>query len=87
MDGLYGLKPWYAARLGGVRGVLVRRRVSPHAITAAGVVAGAGAGAALGLLRPGLVAGVVVTLLLALRLACANLDGAIARETGVGALC
>lgn len=84
MDGLYGLKPWYAARLGGVRGVLVRRRVSPDTITAAGVVAGAGAGAALGLLRPGLIAGVAVTLLLALRLACANLDGAIARETGRG---
>ncbi|WP_433337363.1 CDP-alcohol phosphatidyltransferase family protein [Spirillospora sp. CA-294931] len=82
MDGLYALKPWYAARLGGVRATLARRRVSPDAVTAAGVAAGAAAGAALALVRPGPLAGVLVALLLAARLACANLDGALARETG-----
>ncbi|MFC6886407.1 CDP-alcohol phosphatidyltransferase family protein [Actinomadura yumaensis] len=84
MDGLYALKPWYADRLGGVRAALVRRRVSPDAVTAAGVAAGAGAGCALALTAPGPLAGLLVTLLLAARLACANLDGAIARETGRG---
>ncbi|MFD0690507.1 CDP-alcohol phosphatidyltransferase family protein [Actinomadura fibrosa] len=95
MDGLYALKPWYAARLGGVRSVLVRRRVSPDAVTAAGVLAGGAAGAALALTgagpgaawilsEPGPAAGLLVAFLLAVRLACANLDGAIARETGRG---
>lgn len=82
MDGLYALKPWYAARLGGVRGVLARHRVAPDVVTLAGVVAGAGAGCALAFVRPGLLAGLLVTFLLAVRLACANLDGALARETG-----
>jgi phosphatidylglycerophosphate synthase len=84
MDGLYALKPWYAARLGGVRTALARHRVSPDAVSAAGVVAGAGAGCALAFVRPGLIAGLLVTVLLAVRLACANLDGALAREIGRG---
>ncbi|WP_242907066.1 CDP-alcohol phosphatidyltransferase family protein [Actinomadura terrae] len=82
MDGLYALKPWYAARLGGVRAALVRRGVSPDAVTAAGVLSGGAAGAALALVEPGPAAGLLVTVLLAARLACANLDGAIARESG-----
>jgi CDP-diacylglycerol--glycerol-3-phosphate 3-phosphatidyltransferase len=82
MDGLYALKPWYAARLGGVRAALARHRVAPNAVTMAGVVAGAGAGCGLAFVRPGLIAGLFVTFLLAVRLACANLDGALARETG-----
>jgi CDP-diacylglycerol--glycerol-3-phosphate 3-phosphatidyltransferase len=82
MDGLYALKPWYASRLRGVRAVLVRRRVAPHAVTTAGVVAGGGAGCALAFVHPGPLAGVLVTVLLMTRLGCANLDGALARETG-----
>jgi CDP-diacylglycerol--glycerol-3-phosphate 3-phosphatidyltransferase len=56
--------------------------VSPHVVTVAGVVFGGGAGAALALLRPGVLAGVVVAVLLAGRLACANLDGGVARDAG-----
>lgn len=82
MDGLYALKPWYAARLAGVRHVLVTRRVSPNALTAAGIGAGAGAGAALALLPAGPAAGLTVGALVAARLACANLDGGVARESG-----
>jgi CDP-diacylglycerol--glycerol-3-phosphate 3-phosphatidyltransferase len=83
LAGLYALKPWYGRRLARVRAVLVRRRVSPHAVTAAGVIAGAVAGCALAAFpAPGLIAGGLVTFALAARLAFANLDGAVARETG-----
>jgi CDP-diacylglycerol--glycerol-3-phosphate 3-phosphatidyltransferase len=82
MDGFYALKPWYAGRLGRLRRVLVARRVAPTTITVAGVAFGGAAGAALALLRPGPVAAVAVGLLLAARLASANLDGGVAREAG-----
>ncbi|MFI8929788.1 CDP-alcohol phosphatidyltransferase family protein [Streptomyces sp. NPDC053474] len=79
--GLYALKPWYARKLSGVRGALARRAVSPDALTAAGVVCAAGAAAALAWL-PAPLAALPVAALLAARLACANLDGALARDTG-----
>ncbi|MEW1887525.1 CDP-alcohol phosphatidyltransferase family protein [Streptomyces sp. NBC_00523] len=81
MNGLYALKPWYADRLSGVRAALVRREVSPDTLTAAGVAAAAGAAAALAWL-PAPVAALPVAVLLAARLAFANLDGALARDTG-----
>ncbi|WP_282797130.1 CDP-alcohol phosphatidyltransferase family protein [Streptomyces sp. CC224B] len=79
--GLYALKPWYARKLSGARGALARRAVSPDALTAAGVVCAAGAAAALAWL-PAPAAALPVAVLLAARLACANLDGALARDTG-----
>ncbi|GAA2462033.1 hypothetical protein GCM10010433_75440 [Streptomyces pulveraceus] len=82
MNGLYALKPWYADRLSGVRASLVRHEVSPDTLTAAGVVAAAGAAAALAWLPTGPAAALPVALLLAARLAFANLDGALARDTG-----
>src|SRR5205809_6071920 len=82
MNGLYALKPWYARRLGRLRRALVTRNVAPGTVTAAGVAAGTAAGVALATIRPGPVAAVVVGALLAARLACANLDGAVAREAG-----
>jgi CDP-diacylglycerol--glycerol-3-phosphate 3-phosphatidyltransferase len=82
MNGIYALKPWYAARLQPVRRALVARRVSPSALTWAGVGCGGAAGAAVAVLRPGPVAALVVGLLLAARLGCANLDGGVARESG-----
>ena len=81
-NGLYGLKPWYAGRLSFIRRRLVAADVSPHVVTVAGIAFGGGAGAALALLRPGVLAGVVVAALLAGRLACANLDGGVARDGG-----
>ena len=81
MDGLYALKPWYAARLGGIRDELVARRVSPDALTVAGVGCAAGAGLAIATLPAGWAA-LAVAPLLAARLACANLDGGVARESG-----
>jgi CDP-diacylglycerol---glycerol-3-phosphate 3-phosphatidyltransferase len=80
--GLYSLKPWYARRLAPVRRRLVAANVPPAAITLAGVVFGAGAGAVLAVLRPGPAAGAAVAALLAARLACANLDGTVARDRG-----
>src|SRR6516164_11170274 len=79
-DGLYICKSWYADRLAPVRQRLVALNVPPSAITTAGIFFGAGAGVALALLRPGPVAGLAVALLLAARLACANLDGGVARD-------
>ncbi|MFF1696984.1 hypothetical protein ACFVXC_25810 [Streptomyces sp. NPDC058257] len=81
MNGLYTLKPWYADRLSGVRGALARREVSPDALTMAGVLCAAGAAAALAWL-PVPIAALPVAVLLAARLAFANLDGALARDTG-----
>jgi CDP-diacylglycerol--glycerol-3-phosphate 3-phosphatidyltransferase len=78
--GLYSFKSWYAGLLAPVRKRLVTARVSPNVITAAGIAFGAGAGASIALLRPGPLAGLAVAALLAARLACANLDGGVARE-------
>lgn len=82
MNGLYALKPWYAARLSGVRGTLVARRVRPAVLTWAGVGFGGAAGAAVAVLRPGPVTALLAGVLLAARLACANLDGGVARQSG-----
>lgn len=79
--GLYSLKGWFAARLRVIRELLVRKGVSPNAISVAGIVFAAGAGASLALV-PAPVAAIPVTLFLVLRLAAANLDGSVARETG-----
>jgi len=78
--GLYSFKSWYAGRLTPVRRGLVAANVPPAAITVTGIVFGGGAGAALALLRPGPAAGAAVAVLLAARLACANLDGGVARD-------
>jgi CDP-diacylglycerol---glycerol-3-phosphate 3-phosphatidyltransferase len=80
--GLYALKPWYADRLAGVRRGLAERGVTPGAVTVAGVGFGALAGLALATVRNPAIAAVLVAALLALRLAAANLDGSLARETG-----
>lgn len=78
---LYELKPWYGRRLSGVRRRLVARDVHPTAVTWTGVGAAGLAGIGLAVLPTGPAALAVVPLLAA-RLACANLDGALARETG-----
>jgi CDP-diacylglycerol---glycerol-3-phosphate 3-phosphatidyltransferase len=78
--GLYSFKSWYAGRLAPVRRSLAAANVSPTAITMTGIAFGAGAGAALALLRPGPAAGAAAAVLLAARLACANLDGGVARD-------
>jgi len=80
--GLYGFKSWYAIRLAPVRRRLVAAHVPPSAITVAGIVFGGGAGLVLALLHPGPAAGAAVAALLAARLACANLDGGVARDAG-----
>jgi CDP-diacylglycerol--glycerol-3-phosphate 3-phosphatidyltransferase len=79
--GLYALKPWYAVRLTGIRDWLIRHQVRPNTVSCAGIGFGVAAGAALAVLPIGW-AGVAVGPLLAARLAAANLDGALARETG-----
>lgn len=81
MNGLYALKPWFAARLAGVRRFLIDHDVRPATLTWASVGFGCAAGAALAFLPPGPVAGATVAVFLILRLACANLDGGLARES------
>ncbi len=76
--GLYALKPWYTRRLRVVVEGSARRGVSPDVFTALGVLAAVGAGAAIAVAWwP------VAFVLLAARLAGANLDGAVARARGV----
>lgn len=77
-QGLYALKPWYTRRLTPIVNAAVARRISPDAFTAAGVVAAGAAGVTVALGWWPLTA-----LFLALRLAGANLDGAVARARGV----
>lgn len=81
MTGLYALKPWYAARLSGIRRALARRGTHPDAVSIYGVGFAALAGTSLAVLPQGW-AVLAVGPLLALRLAAANLDGALARDTG-----
>jgi CDP-diacylglycerol---glycerol-3-phosphate 3-phosphatidyltransferase len=78
MNGLYKLKPWYTKRLTPIVNTAVAHRVSPDVFTAVGVLAAGAAGAAIALGWWPLVA-----LFLAMRLAGANLDGAVARARGV----
>ena len=78
MNGLYGLKPWFTRRLTFVVNAAVARKVSPDLFTAAGVVAAGAAGVFVALGWWPLAA-----LFLVLRLAGANLDGAVARARGV----
>lgn len=75
--GLYALKPWFTGRLTPIIDAAVARRVSPDVFTAAGVVAAGGRH--LGLWRSVCAASVFMVL----RLAGANLDGAVARARGV----
>lgn len=78
MKGLYALKPWYTRRFAGIVDFAVLHGISPDVFTASGMAAAA-------------VAGVFVALgwwplalmFLALRLAGANLDGAVARTRNV----
>src|ERR1700735_1670422 len=79
--GLYSFKSWYARRLAPVRRRLVAANVPPSLITMTGICFGAGAGAVLALMRPGArAAGAAVAARLPARLACANLDGGVARD-------
>jgi CDP-diacylglycerol---glycerol-3-phosphate 3-phosphatidyltransferase len=80
--GLYALKPWYARRLGGVRTRLVASGVDPAAISVAGIGFALAAAAVIALAPLNAFAAIAVAVLLAGRLACANLDGGVAREAG-----
>lgn len=75
--GLYALKPWFTRRLTPVVDAAVSRGVSPDVFTAAGVVAAGFGGAAVAMGWWPLAA-----LFMVLRLAGANLDGAVARAAG-----
>jgi CDP-diacylglycerol--glycerol-3-phosphate 3-phosphatidyltransferase len=76
--GLYALKPWFTGRLTFAVNAAVARQVSPDAFTAAGVVAAGAAGVAVAFGYWPLAAVFMV-----LRLAGANLDGAVARARGL----
>ncbi len=78
---LYALKPWYADLLSAPRDRLAARGTDPLRVTWSTAGAGALAGLALALLPTG-PAALVVAPVLAGRLALANLDGGLARQTG-----
>lgn len=77
-QGLYALKPWYTRRLTPIVNIAVARHMSPDVFTVGGVMSAGMAGVAVALGWWPLAA-----LFLALRLAGANLDGAVARARGV----
>lgn len=79
VQGLYALKPWYTRRLHCVVEHAVVHRLSPDLYTAAGV--GAAVCAAVAVANGCWLAALAF---LALRLAGANLDGAVARARGIG---
>ncbi|MGA5462842.1 CDP-alcohol phosphatidyltransferase family protein [Mycobacterium sp. NPDC050041] len=80
MQGLYALKPWYTRQLRGAVEHAVVHRISPDVYTAVGVAAAAcGAVAVANGWWPAALA------FLAVRLAGANLDGAVARARGISA--
>lgn len=83
--GLYAAKGWYTAQLGGVVDWAVRRQVSPDAFTAVGLTGGALAAVVLAVSAadPSGWWALPALLALAVRLAGANLDGAVARARGV----
>jgi CDP-diacylglycerol---glycerol-3-phosphate 3-phosphatidyltransferase len=78
MNGLYAVKPWYTRRLRRLVDLAVALRISPDVFTIIGVGA---AGIAAVCVARGWWLGALVGL--ALRLAGANLDGAVARARGV----
>ncbi len=78
MPSLYALKPWYTRRLRRLVDGAVARGTSPDVFTVVGVVGAAVAAVALALGWWHL-----ALLMLAVRLAGANLDGAVARARGV----
>jgi CDP-diacylglycerol--glycerol-3-phosphate 3-phosphatidyltransferase len=79
MNGLYGLKAWFTRMLTPVLNLAVRLGLSPNWLTALGVAgAGLAAWAVLNLNAW------LVALGLVIRLAGANLDGAVARARGLG---
>ncbi|MFG2196131.1 CDP-alcohol phosphatidyltransferase family protein [Streptomyces sp. NPDC048639] len=81
MNGLYALKPWFARRLAVLQRRLLRGGVSPDVVTFAGILCAGAAAISLAML-PATWAVLPVVVFLTARLACANLDGSIARETG-----
>ncbi|MGI5256820.1 CDP-alcohol phosphatidyltransferase family protein [Streptomyces angustmyceticus] len=80
MNGLYALKPWFARRLTVLQRQLIRVGVSPDVVTFAGILCAGVAAISLAML-PVPWAALPVAGFLTARLACANLDGSIARET------
>lgn len=78
MRGLYALKPWYSRRLTSSIRFAVARDLSPDVFTLVGVVSALGAGVAIAYGN-----WILALVLLAGRLAGANLDGAVARARGV----
>ena len=83
--GLYRAKDWYTARLRFVVDTAVRRRLSPDLFTAVGIGAGVVAAGLLAVSarHPHPLWAAAVAIALAVRLAGANLDGAVARARGV----
>jgi CDP-diacylglycerol---glycerol-3-phosphate 3-phosphatidyltransferase len=78
MNGLYALKPWYTHRLARIVNFAVLHGISPDVFTASGVAA-----AAVAAVFVALAWWPLALVFLALRLAGANLDGAVARASNV----
>lgn len=78
--GLYALKPWYARRLEPVVAGLEQHGATANQVSLAGVAFAGAAGAVAACIPSGPITALLVAGLLAVRLACANMDGTLARR-------
>lgn len=79
-NGLYALKPWYARRLEPVVAQFEQHGTTANQVSIAGVLFAGAAGAVAACVPPGPATALLVAGLLATRLACANMDGTLARR-------
>ncbi|HLY34495.1 MAG TPA: hypothetical protein VKQ07_08180, partial [Jatrophihabitantaceae bacterium] len=74
------LKPWYARRLRRIVARLDAQHITANAVSATGVLFAGCAGAVIAFAPTGLISAGLVAAFLAARLACANMDGTLARR-------
>lgn len=81
--GIYAIKPWFRGRLSGATDALVRRRVTPDQVTAAGLVAAALGGVAVWAGDGRALVWLAVPVLAFLRIMANALDGLVAQRANL----
>ena len=81
--GIYAIKPWFRGRLSGATDALVRRRVTPDQVTAAGLAAAIAGGVVIWLGDGAPLVWLAVPVLAFVRIAANALDGLVAQRAGL----